>query len=146
MSTIEDAIDIFFEDTSTIECEAISPFSLDMDIEIESISVDHINYDESKWAIENKKPDSITLIGLIPINITCNASIDFSKWDSEDQGNYGISCISKEQTESLLIEVRVNLSTEELGDLSTATIDDCTVTSKNFYIDLGEVYPFEDEE
>ena len=146
LSTIEDAIAVFFEDTSTIECEATSSFALDMDIEVESISVDHINYDESKWVIEDKKPDSITLIGLIPTEITCTASIDFSKWDSEDQENYGISCISKEQTESLLIEVRVNLSTEELGDLSAATIDDCTVTSKNFYINLGDVYPFEDEE
>lgn len=146
LSTIENAIATFFEDTSTIECDAISSFALDMDIEIESISVDHINYDGSKWAIEDKKPDSITLIGLIPIEITCTASIDFSKWDSEDQEKYGISCTSKEQTESLLIEVRANLSTEDLGDLATATIDDCTVTSQKFYIDLGEVDPFEDEE
>lgn len=146
ISTIEDAIEVFFEDTSTIECDALSSFALDIDIEVESISIDNINYDESKWAIEDKKQDSIALIGLIPIEITCTASIDFSKWDSEDQESYGISCISKEQTESLLIEVRVNLSTEGLGDLATATIDDCTVTSKKFYIDLGEVEPFENEE
>lgn len=141
---ISGIISAFFDDSSVIECEA-STYLL-YEIEVLSIDVNFIDFKNSKWTVIDKNNEIITVNGLVPVLITCHANVDLSTWDSVDKEYIGIDNIEKEKTEEVLIEINIRLFLEDGEKLCDTSYEDCNIISKNFYIDLGEVDPFNDEE
>ncbi len=133
----------FFDDTSIVECE-VSTYLL-YEIEVSSIDVDFIDFENSKWTIVEKDSETVTANGLIPVQITCHADVDLTTWDSIDKEYIAIDSVQTEKQEEVLVEIHMRLFWEAGERLDGKSYEDCDIVSKTFYIDLGDVEPFDDE-
>lgn len=138
---IQSKIEDFFDDLSSVECEASSSHTFELDQTANKVN--KIHFTESDWSIEDEDEDTLTINGLIQVNIDCMCDAFFSIWDSVDREYIDIGATPFSANADVSIEINVFLSKNDTNTIDDDSFDSCEVVTKQVDIDLGYISPFE---